>query len=262
VDRLFWCAPWLFDREWIMSWSPEAIMAELERDTPDFDVLVEALEDDDVKVRAVAADVLGKVFGYVETPPAEKRPAALEALLARWDREKSNDVRSTLAQTLALLGDPSVRPVLEAALDDGDPRVRRQASWGLEYLSLPARDRPKPGRPEPRERVVKECVRVLTMLGSEEDAVRLGRSVLDARLAAGVQIAGPVRSMSWYEGDFGDAPQWQLDITTTAERFPELEQHIKDNHPYGTPDIITTPIAGNADYLAWVSSETGQAGDP
>ena len=39
-------------------------------------------------VRAVAADVLGKVFGYIDNPPTEKRPEALIALLVRWDREE------------------------------------------------------------------------------------------------------------------------------------------------------------------------------
>jgi periplasmic divalent cation tolerance protein len=244
-----------------MNWSPEEINAELERSEPDIGVLVEALDDDDVTVRADAADALGKVFGYMETPPsAEKRSMALDALLSRWDREESNGVRSTLAQTLALLGDPSVRPVLESALNDDDPRVRGQARWGLEYLSRPVQERPKPIRPEPKKRIVAESVRVLTAVLSEEDGVRLARSILDARLAAGVQIGGPVRSLYWYEGDFGDSQQWQLVITTTTERFPELEEHIKANHPYGQPEIIITPIIGNADYLAWVSEETRQAG--
>lgn len=186
-----------------MRWSPEAIMDELERESPNVDLLLEALDDDAAEVRQVAADVLGKVFGYVDHPPAEKRSAAVSALLARWEREQSDAVRSTLAQTLALLGDPSVRPVLEAALDHADRRVRGQARWGLNYLSMPAVYRPKMERPQRRERLLKDCLRVLTLIGAEEDAVRLARGILDARLAAGIQVSGPLRYMYWFEGDFG-----------------------------------------------------------
>jgi HEAT repeat protein len=172
----------------MMKWVPEAVVAELERSTPDrrpvmrmlereadprvlaealataehpftrqllcdmlgniragvaVDVLLGVLSDDDVEVRAAAADAIGKVFGYTQTPPpAEVRSAAREALLNMWEHEESGSVRSTLTQTLALLGDPSVRAILERALDDSDERVRRQASWGLEYLRRTGAARP------------------------------------------------------------------------------------------------------------------------
>lgn len=65
----------------------------------------------------------------------------------------------------------------------------------------------------------------------------------------------------------------QLDVDGLTRALMDVLPHMKvwvapdgplglDNHPYGTPDIIITPIAGNADYLAWVSGETGQAEDP
>lgn len=98
--------------------------------------LLERLDDPAVGVRSSAADALGKVFGYVDVPPPPaRRREALEALLVRWEVEESDDVRSTLAQTLALLGDPSVRPLLEAAADHPDRRVRGQARWGLDHLA-------------------------------------------------------------------------------------------------------------------------------
>jgi periplasmic divalent cation tolerance protein len=46
-------------------------------------------------------------------------------------------------------------------------------------------------------------------------------------------------------------------IKTTTERLPELEQHIKDNHSYETPEIIAAEIPwGSREYLGWVSAET------
>lgn len=104
-------------------------------------VLIECLTDPAPGVRGAAADALGKAFGYVaEPPPRKRRDEALAALLDLWGREESPGIRSTIAQTLGLLGDPSVRPLLEEARGDADRRVRRQAEWALGHLSRRERD--------------------------------------------------------------------------------------------------------------------------
>jgi periplasmic divalent cation tolerance protein len=104
---------------------------------------------------------------------------------------------------------------------------------------------------------VTDYVQVLTTTDNAEDAERLGRSVVGARLAACVQIVGPIRSLYWWQGKVDDAQEWQLLIKTTTDRLPELEQHIKANHSYDTPEIIAAPIPwGSQEYLGWVSEET------
>jgi len=106
-----------------------------------------------------------------------------------------------------------------------------------------------------------EYVQVLTTVDSEEDGLQLGRAIVGARLAACVQIIGPIRSLYWWDGVVQDSREWQLLVKTTAERLPALEAHIKANHSYDTPEIIVTPIVGgSAEYLGWVSEETRQAG--
>jgi len=106
-----------------------------------------------------------------------------------------------------------------------------------------------------------EYVQVLTTVDSEEAGVTLARGIVEARLAACVQIVGPVRSLFWWEGKVDDAREWQLLMKTTRERLPELQRHIKANHSYDTPEIIETEIiGGSAEYLCWVSEETRQAG--
>jgi periplasmic divalent cation tolerance protein len=102
-------------------------------------------------------------------------------------------------------------------------------------------------------------VQVLTTVESTDHAERLGRSVVGARLAACVQIIGPIKSLYWWQGKVEDAQEWQLLMKTTAEHLPELEQHIKANHSYDMPEIIATPIPwGSAEYLGWISAETKQ----
>jgi periplasmic divalent cation tolerance protein len=215
-----------------MSVSIEALNAELQSDAPDVGLLIAALDEADISVRAWAAQVIGKVFGYSESPPPDQdRRAAVDAVLVRCEREETAEVRSALAQTLALLGVP----------EEERPKL------GTQELRFKAADQP-----------VDDCLLMETTVIDEDDAVRLARGILDARLAASVQITGGVRSMSWFEGDFGDAEEWRLAIVTTATRLPELEQFISENHPYGQPIIMVSPILGNRDFISWVNREVGR----
>jgi periplasmic divalent cation tolerance protein len=102
-----------------------------------------------------------------------------------------------------------------------------------------------------------ECVLVQTTIGDKDGGLLLARAILDARLAAGAQVSGPVHSLYWYEGDFGDAEVWQVEIVTTLVSLPLVEAFFAENHPYFNPDIRVLPVRGNGEYVAWVSREAG-----
>jgi periplasmic divalent cation tolerance protein len=106
-----------------------------------------------------------------------------------------------------------------------------------------------------RETPAAECVLVQTTIGNKDDGMLLARAILDARLAAGVQVAGPAHSLYWYEGDFGDTEEWQVEIVTTLASLPLLETCIAENHPYFNPTIRILPIKGNSEYVGWISRE-------
>jgi periplasmic divalent cation tolerance protein len=100
-------------------------------------------------------------------------------------------------------------------------------------------------------------MQVVTTADSENSTGQLARSIIDARLAACVQIVGPIRSLYWWQGSIDDAREWQLVIKTTSERLSALEAHIKENHSYDTPEITVTEISGGSrEYLDWISAET------
>ncbi|HWH01987.1 MAG TPA: HEAT repeat domain-containing protein [Pilimelia sp.] len=105
-----------------------------QRDSTNLHTLLHALDDCLVGVRASAADAIGKIFGYVDRPPLDRREEVLARLMVAWHAEKSDDVRSTLVQTLALLGDARVVPLLRELLGDSSARIRTQARWGLRFL--------------------------------------------------------------------------------------------------------------------------------
>ena len=102
-----------------------------------------------------------------------------------------------------------------------------------------------------------EYMQVVTTVDSEEEAERLARGITGARLAACVQIVGPIRSIYWWQGAIDDTREWQLIIKTTTECLSELESHMKANHSYDTPEITATQIPwGSSEYLGWISAET------
>lgn len=103
-----------------------------------------------------------------------------------------------------------------------------------------------------------EFCQVMTTCSSRADAEALGRSVVEARLAPCAQVEGPITSTFWWEGEIQVEEEWRVVLKTPVERYEDLARHIKDNHAYDVPEIISLPIlAGTPDYLAWMRTETG-----
>ena len=102
---------------------------------------------------------------------------------------------------------------------------------------------------------------VLTTVGTKQFANDLARSIVDARLAVCVQMQA-VESVYRWKGEVRCEPEWRLAIKTTEGRYAELEQHIRANHSYGTPEIVRLPIAGGwREYLGWVSECVASGSD-
>ena len=100
-------------------------------------------------------------------------------------------------------------------------------------------------------------MQVTTAVDNEDEAERLARGIVGARLAASVQIIGPIRSLYWWKGEVVDAREWQIQIKTTTERLVEIENYIKANHSYETPGIAATEFRwGSREYLGWITAET------
>jgi periplasmic divalent cation tolerance protein len=102
-----------------------------------------------------------------------------------------------------------------------------------------------------------DYVQVQVAVDDRAKAVELARSAVVARLAACVQIVGPVTSTYRWKGEVETAEEFLLLIKTTRERSGELAEHIRREHPYETPEIITLPVEGGLDaYLRWIDEET------
>jgi len=98
-----------------------------------------------------------------------------------------------------------------------------------------------------------DFLQVTTTAADRDTAADLARSAVAARLAAGAQVTGPVLSFFWHLDEQGEGEEWQVTLKTTAERYPELEAHLRREHPWDNPEVTALPLAAaSADYLAWL----------
>lgn len=102
-----------------------------------------------------------------------------------------------------------------------------------------------------------DFLQVSTTFEKRGDAEQLARSLVGMRLAACIQIHGPVTSIYRWQGNTETATEWLCTIKTRADLYPQLEAALKSQHPYDEPEIIAVPIVKGSDgYLSWVESET------
>ena len=98
-----------------------------------------------------------------------------------------------------------------------------------------------------------EYVVVLSTLPSDKEPVRIGRTLVEERLAACVNVLPVMTSIyRWNEGIEED-PEHQVIIKTTRARLPALRERLQALHPYDVPEFIVLPIVDGSDaYLKWI----------
>jgi periplasmic divalent cation tolerance protein len=101
-----------------------------------------------------------------------------------------------------------------------------------------------------------EIILVLTNLPDRESAGRIARLLVEARLAACVNVFAPCSSTYRWRGSIEVADEIPLLIKTTVSAYARVESLILAQHPYELPEIIRVPLeTGLAGYLQWVNSE-------
>lgn len=101
-----------------------------------------------------------------------------------------------------------------------------------------------------------EFIQVTTTASTRQEAGRIAKALLGQRLAACVQIAGPIESHYWWKGQLEQSAEWLCIVKTLREHFPAVEAAIRAAHSYEVPEIVAVPIeTGSAPYLAWLRGE-------
>ena len=98
---------------------------------------------------------------------------------------------------------------------------------------------------------------VFVTASTEEEAAGIAHALVQARLAACVNIIKGVRSVYRWEGKVEDDPEVLMVVKTQRALFAQLQSKVRELHSYSVPEIIALPIVeGLESYLKWLRDET------
>ncbi|MFZ0537654.1 MAG: divalent-cation tolerance protein CutA [Candidatus Sulfotelmatobacter sp.] len=100
---------------------------------------------------------------------------------------------------------------------------------------------------------------VLTTTGSEAEAQKIARHLVESRMAACVNIIPQITSVYRWQGKVEEACEWLLLIKTTADGFEKIREAIAELHSYELPECVCLTVEdGSAKYLQWIADSVGE----
>jgi len=94
----------------------------------------------------------------------------------------------------------------------------------------------------------------------KNEALSIGRILVEERLAAGVNILSGLSSFYWWNGAIEEAHEAAFIAKTRRELLPRVIARIKELHSYEVPCVVALPVTdGNPDFLDWVAAQTRSA---
>jgi len=98
---------------------------------------------------------------------------------------------------------------------------------------------------------------VLVTVESHEEGEKIADHLVAERLAACVNILGPIRSVYRWEGAVRRDTEHLLIIKSTRRCYADLEARVRQLHSYQIPEVIALSIdVGSATYLSWLRAST------
>ena len=104
-----------------------------------------------------------------------------------------------------------------------------------------------------------EAIQVITTTADRKEADAIAEAVLKQRLAACVQIGGPIDSSYWWNSRIETSREFILTIKTRRDLFPRLEAAILALHSYEQPEILAVAaVEVTPGYLKWLEEQTAK----
>ena len=104
-----------------------------------------------------------------------------------------------------------------------------------------------------------EAIQVITTTADRKEADAIAEAVLKQRLAACVQIGGPIDSSYWWNSRIETSREFILTIKTRRDLFPRLEAAILELHSYEQPEILAVAaVEVTPGYLKWLEEQTAK----
>jgi periplasmic divalent cation tolerance protein len=102
---------------------------------------------------------------------------------------------------------------------------------------------------------------VMTTVVSFEEAARLGRALVEERLAACATLLPAVHSIYHWKNQIESSAECLLLLKTAADKLPALEARLHELHSYQTPEFLVLAVeAGSHPYLAWLDASVREPG--
>ena len=98
---------------------------------------------------------------------------------------------------------------------------------------------------------------VRTTLPTQTAANELAKSLVENKLAACVQITGPIQSVYRWKGELSVDQEFSLSCKTNSNRLNDLLEHLREQHPYELPEILIAAWRASPEYANWVNSQVG-----
>ena len=107
------------------------------------------------------------------------------------------------------------------------------------------------------KRAMDGYVVMMTTVEKDKDGEKIAKVLVKERLAACVQVLGPMTSTYRWKGKVNVSSEHLLLVKTRQGLCEEVADAIRRTHPYEVPEIIALPmLGGSSDYLVWISKET------
>ena len=95
---------------------------------------------------------------------------------------------------------------------------------------------------------------------TRDEAMKIGRALVEERLVACANILGPMDSIYWWDGAVKSETEVAFIVKTRATLVDQVVARVTEMHSYDCPCIVALPIeGGNPDYLAWIEAQTFQS---
>lgn len=102
-----------------------------------------------------------------------------------------------------------------------------------------------------------DVVVVLVTASTADEAVRIGRTLVEERLVACANVVGPIRSIYRWHDAVEDAGEHLLMLKARAADVAAVETRVQALHSYDVPEVLALPVAaGSAAYLTWLAGAT------
>lgn len=102
-----------------------------------------------------------------------------------------------------------------------------------------------------------EPILIITNFPDKKTALALAQTLVEAHLAACVNVLGESFSIYNWQGETESSSEFPVLIKTQQQHYAHIEKIITAMHPYELPEVIVVPVSsGLPAYLQWVADAT------